>query len=232
LPREGFYPVTPAIRFLQANAGGFRIAGLGDRLLPNAAAVYGLADIRISNPFKPFSYVQTLAPVSASVRSTDHRLVKAEHPLYRLLGVRYVLAPPKTKSTSGWRAVFRDPTARVFERQEVLSRLFLPGPAETGSTLEILAIEPARVAARAFLAEKRLLASSVYQDGGWTLLLDGLPHPSITANGPFAAAWLPAGEHRVDLLYREPGLLPGLALAAAAMAGLVLKSIPLPRKKE
>ena len=41
LPRSGFYPTTPTIGFLQENAGGFRVAGLGDRLLPNAASVYG-----------------------------------------------------------------------------------------------------------------------------------------------------------------------------------------------
>jgi uncharacterized membrane protein YfhO len=56
------------------------------------------------------------------------------------------------------------------------------------------------------------------------------PHPISTANGPFVAAWLPAGEHRVDLVYRAPGLLLGLILAAAALAGLVLTSIPRSKK--
>ena len=269
LPRSGFYPTTPAIGFLQQNAGGFRVAGLGDRLLPNAAAVYGLADIRISNPLKPFSYVQALAPVSASIRSTEHILVKAEHPLYQLLGVRYVLAPPRMKSTAGWRAVFRDPAARIFERAAVLPRIFLPRSTESsgalpwtawlamnpdfaakalvspssrdrgvwtarrpeGSAVEIFAIAPARVAGRALLAEDRLLASSIYQDGGWTLLLDGRLFSTLAANGPFVAAWLPAGEHRLDLLYRAPGLIPGLALAAIAIAGLVLGTIPSPGPK-
>jgi membrane protein YfhO len=230
LPRDRFYPTTPAIQFLQEHAGGFRVAGLADRLLPNAAAVYGLADIRISNPFKPYPYVQALAPVSASVRSTEHILVKAEHPLYELLGVRYVIAPPRMTRTAGWRAVFRDPMARIYEREKVLPRLFLPGSGD--SKVDLLAIAPARLAARARLTEDRLLASSVYQDGGWTLLLDSRPHSALLANGPFAAAWLPAGEHRLDLLYRAPGLIPGLALAAAAMVSLVLAMIPVPAKRE
>ncbi len=264
LPRSGFYPTTPTLRFLQENADGFRVAGLGDRLLPNAAAVYGLADIRISNPFKPFPYVQALAPVSASLRTTEHILMKAEHPLYQLLGVRYVITPPRTKATAGWRAVRRDPGGRIFERAQALPRLFLPRSAEAPGSLpwadwlaanqdfasralvvssrerpaawtavapeeslvEILAIEPAHISARALLAEDRLLASSVYQDGGWTLLLDGRPRTTSLANGPFVAAWLPAGEHRLDLVYRAPGLIPGLVLAAIAMAGLVLGWIP------
>jgi len=264
LPRSAFYPTTPAIGFLQANAGGYRIAGLADRLRPNAASVYGLADIRISNPFKPFSYVEGLAPVSASVRATEHLLVKADHPLYQLLGVRYVIAPPRTRAVPGLRAVFRDPTARIFERAKVLPRLFLPESTTTSgalawtdwlasnpdfaaralvrpsperpadwtaaqpgeSVVEVTGIEPARITARCLLAEERLLASSVYQDGGWTVLLDGRRHRGVTANGLFVGAWLPAGEHRIDLIYRAPGFVPGLAMAAVALAGLILWLVP------
>lgn len=268
LPRSAFYPVTPVLGFLQENLQedtGYRVAGLADRLLPNTASVYGLADVRISNPFKPFSYVLAVGPVTASVRSTEHLLKKPEHPLYQLLSVRYVLAPPKMRSRPGWRAVFRDPTGRVFERRQVLPRLFLPDSTEAGtrdwrrwieenpdfalrslvfevpgrpalwtaerpgeSAVEILGIERARASARVLLAEERLLASSVYQDGGWKLLLDGRPHPLILSNGPFLAAWLPVGEHRVELVYRAPGFLLGLMLAAVAMAGMVAWAVPLP----
>jgi membrane protein YfhO len=261
LPRSAFYPVTPVLGFLQENLPentGYRVAGLGDRLLPNSATVYGLADIRVSNPFKPFTYVLAVGPVTASIRSTEHLLMKAEHPLYQLLAVRYVLGPPKMRSGPGWRAVFRDPTARVFERKQVLPRLFLPDSTEAGtrewrrwieenpdfaarslvfavpgrpavwtaerpgeSAMEILGMERARATARVLLAEERLLASSIYQDGGWKLLLDGRPHSTTLSNGPFLAAWLPAGEHRVELVYRAPGFLLGLVLAAVALVALV-----------
>ena len=256
LPRSAYYPVTPAFRFLQENADGSRIAGLANRVLPNAAAVYGLADVRISNPLKPFPYVQAVGPVSASLRTTEHILMSTEHPLYQLLGVRWVVAPPRMTSIPGLQQVFHDPTARIFERDKVLPRLFLPESTETGdawpawlganpdfaaralvppspsrpavwaaarpgeSSLQILGMEPARLAARGRLAEERLLASSVYQDGGWQLLLDGRPFPLRTADGPFLAAWLPAGDHRLELLYRAPGLIPGLGLAALALAGM------------
>ncbi|HEY2294130.1 MAG TPA: YfhO family protein [Thermoanaerobaculia bacterium] len=260
LPRSAYYPVTPLIRFLQENADGTRIAGLETRILPNAAAVYGLADVRISDPLKPFTYAQAMGPVSAAVRSTEHVLMVPEHPLYQLLGVRFVVAPPRMNSIPGLRRAFHDPTGRIFEREKVLPRLFLPASTETagdqawpawlaanpdfaaralvplsaarpavwtaarpeGSTVQILAMQPARLVARARLAEERLLASSVYQDGGWRLLLDGRPFPLETADGPFLAAWLPAGEHRVELVYRAPGFLVGLLLAAVALASLTL----------
>lgn len=255
LPRSAYYPASPLIQFLQENAGGSRVAGVANRMLPNANLVYGLADVRISNPLKPFPYVQAVSPVSTSIRLTEHILRVPEHPLYQLLGVRYVVTPPRMQSVPGLRQVFHDPTGRIFEREKVLPRLFLPESAEGAgatpwpawlatnpdfatralvpapaawtaarprdSTLEILAVQSARLKARARLAEERLLASSVYQDGGWRLLLDGRPHALQTANGPFVAAWLPAGEHRLELIYRAPGFLAGLGVVAVALAGMV-----------
>jgi Bacterial membrane protein YfhO len=260
LPRSAYYPGSPLIRFLQESSGSFRMVGLANRMLPNANLVYGLTDLRISNPLKPFPYVQAVSPVSTSIRATEQIVRVPEHPLYQLLGVRYVVTPPRMQSIPGLRQVFHDPTGRIFERDKVLPRLFLPESTEGASakpwpawlatnpdfalralvsapaawtaarpqdsTLEILAIAPARLKARARLAEQRLLASSVYQDGngqdgGWRLLLDGRLHAIETANGPFVAAWVPAGDHRVELIYRAPGFLGGLGLAALAMAGMV-----------
>ena len=54
--------------------------------------------------------------------------------------------------------------------------------------------------------------------------MDGRASPTVHANGPFVAAWLPAGRHPLTLLYRPPGWLPsclasglGLALAGALL---------------
>ncbi|MFY9821764.1 MAG: YfhO family protein [Thermoanaerobaculia bacterium] len=89
------------------------------------------------------------------------------------------------------------------------------------SDVEILRQQPARITARAELIEERLLASSLYQDQGWHLLMDGRPLSTLVANGPFLAAWLPAGTHRLEAIYRAPGLIPGLMLAALAIVGMV-----------
>jgi len=50
--------------------------------------------------------------------------------------------------------------------------------------------------------------------------MDGRPRYTLVANGPFLAAWLPAGKHRLEAIYRAPGLVPGLMLAALALAGM------------
>ncbi len=258
LPRNRFYPVTPAVAFLQQHAEGSRIAGLEEQLLPNAASVYGLADLRASNPLKPQLYVDTIAPVSLKPYSTEHTLAFEEHPIYQLLGVRWIVTPHRFRVTHGLKQVFHDSSTRIFERKRVLPILFLPESAEVPgavpwtdwiarnehfdvralvlpapgtpaawsasrpdeSTLEILRQQPARFSARANLAEGRLLATSIYQDLGWHLLVDGRPHPTLVANGPFLAAWLPAGTHRLEAIYRSPGLIPGLMLAALALTGM------------
>ena len=97
------------------------------------------------------------------------------------------------------------------------------------SRLTIEALCAAHVRLRADLAEPRLLASSHYQDGGWKLLVDRRPHSTVVADGPFLAAWLPGGEHRLDLVYRPRTLLPGCLLAALALLGGVLWWVPRPR---
>jgi hypothetical protein len=92
------------------------------------------------------------------------------------------------------------------------------GGAGAPAAVDVVALSATRIAARAALAAERLMASSVYQDGGWRVLIDGEPRPLLLANGPLVAAWLPAGDHRVELLYRPGRLVAGLALAGLALA--------------
>lgn len=111
----------------------------------------------------------------------------------------------------------------------------IPGGAEDwqasqpeASSLEVFLREPERVHARAHLAEPRLLASSVFQDGRWIVLVDGKVRRNVLADGPLVAAWLPAGEHLVDLLYRPRTFVVGLLLAALALAGAAAWWVPRP----
>ncbi len=60
--------------------------------------------------------------------------------------------------------------------------------------------------------------------------MDGERHPTLVANGPFVAAWLPAGERAVELLYRPRGLVAGALLAAGALAAALVLWLPRPGK--
>lgn len=101
------------------------------------------------------------------------------------------------------------------------------------SSLADLRFAPSHLSASAHLAESRLLVTSLYRQpgDGWRLLVDGEPAATFTANGPLLAAWLPAGEHRLDLLYRPPGLLAGCALAALGLVVFTLAWCPPPRRE-
>lgn len=103
--------------------------------------------------------------------------------------------------------------------------------APKASKLEIVAIEPEHIRARASLRERRLLASSVFQDGNWRILVDGEPHPSILVNGPFVAAWLQAGERTIDLVYRPRRFLLGMVLCGLALAVAAAWLTPPPRPR-
>ena len=115
---------------------------------------------------------------------------------------------------------------RDFRRQALVART--PGHRAdwhardtTPPKLTLTSLEPTRLTARADLAEERLLASSIYEDGGWRLLLDGARHPTTLADGPLLAAWLPPGRHDLELLYRPRPFSTGLLLAALSLATLL-----------
>jgi hypothetical protein len=261
-PRRLAYPVTPPLRFLQEHLGADRMVGLGGSVLPaNFPLIYGLNDVRIDNPSLPAAYAHTSWPLR---RRPPHRFARPGHPLYDLLGVRYVLARPGIPLP--FEPAFRHPTGWIYKRPHPLPRLFLPARAVVHrggsylewldrnpdfsrralvqaslgreknwkathprrSSLEVELPEPARVRARGRLAEPRLLASSVYQDGHWRLLAGGEPRPTVLANGPFVGAWLPAGEQRIDLLYRPRVFVAGCLLAAFALAAAAAWWVPVP----
>jgi hypothetical protein len=93
-------------------------------------------------------------------------------------------------------------------------RARLPGE----SSVAVAGVAAERIRGHASLVERRLLASSVYQDGGWHVLAGRVPVAGTLVNGAFAGAWLPPGVWDVDLIYRPPLFLAGCLLAALAVA--------------
>jgi hypothetical protein len=257
-PAALFYPRTPSIAFLEERLDPWhRVAGLGPALRPNFASVYGLADPRSSNPIKPAPYVEAIRRINRFPGRPTDGFTSPGDPLYGLLGVRFVMTAPRVRLPRPLRLVDRRPgalprlflpasaapcgagwascTEKIGDFAETAA-VRPPGMAWSavdprGSSLALGELRPAWMRARAFLAEPRLLAGSVYQDGGWRLLIDGRPQPTILANGPFVAAWLPAGEVSVDLLYRPRGFLLGMVLAALGLAAGVASWVPPPGRQ-
>ena len=266
-PRRLAYPATPPVRFVQERLGDFRMVSFGLSVLPaNFNEVYGFRDVRIDNPSRPDRYVRVVKPVMSQTIFLPS-FSRVRHPLYDLLGVRYVMTEPEFELPRPLRLVFRHPAGWVYERPRPLPLLFLPPravPFEGGdwqrwldrnadfavralvqrtpeggrwhakepeaSKLERLEIEPAQVRARVALEEPRLLASSLFQDGNWRLLVDGQPREIIAANGPFVAAWLEPKDREIELAYRPRSFLVGCLLAALALALAAAWWVPRPRR--
>jgi len=273
-PRRLAWPATPAVRFLRQHLGegpGYRFVGIGQGVYPpNFGLIHGLSDVRVDNPSMPAMYDRVTSRLRREGMVPNFH--RPGHPLFDLLGVRYVVTRPGVRFPL--KPVWRDRSAWIWERPKPLPRLFLPERAQffrggswadwletnpdfaaraliqgghregrqgrgerrkgwhartpEDAALEIVAIEPARVRARTRLPERRLLASSLFQDGHWHLFADGRPVPTLFANGPFVAAWLAPGTGAIDLVYRPPTLVAGCLLSALALAAAAAWWVPPP----
>jgi len=113
------------VRFVQERLGHFRMVSFGPNVLPaNFNEVYGFRDIRIDNPSRPDRYMRVVRPVSQGGLLPSFNRVR--HPLYDLLGVRYVMTEPDFVLPRPLRPVFRHPSGWVYERPGALPLLFLP----------------------------------------------------------------------------------------------------------
>lgn len=176
MPKSLAFPVNGPIRFLEDNLKEARMAALGRDFPPNLASLYGLSDVRVYNPMAPAEYLGHLEPILAGWWGELPELGYRGQPLYRELGVRYLLTSPGTPLPL--RPVFQDEDGWIYE---------IPDP------------QPPRV----------------YQDGGWRVLVDGMP-VAAAKDGPFLA--VPPGEN-VETLYRPGAFLLGCLLAALGLAG-------------
>jgi hypothetical protein len=269
-PRRVAFPQTPAMRFVADRLDGGRLVGMGAVLPANFAQAYDLADVRVQGPSRPSPYVhllETLRVPGVNRLGRMYRLAGPAHPLWDLLGVRYVLSRPQLRLALP--AAHRDEAICVWERPSWLPRLFLPretearrgrawpdwlasnpdfarralveaGPGERArrrwrarrpaeGRLELSLAEPEWMRARSSAPERRLLASSVLALPGWSVLIDRRPVALALTNGIFVGAWLPPGEHRVELLYRPVSWLAGGLLAAAGAALALSLVVPPPR---
>jgi hypothetical protein len=97
-----------------------------------------------------------------------------------------------------------------------------PAPAHE---VEILSYEPNRIELKAMTEQNGLLWLSEIWYPAWKAYVDGKPTRILRADYSFRAIELPAGKHRVELVYRSDyfriGALLSLLTLAVAIAGIV-----------
>ncbi|HYG62763.1 MAG TPA: hypothetical protein VEL74_09300 [Thermoanaerobaculia bacterium] len=236
MPRRLALPVTPPLELLReslaedrAGLTGLRMAALGRALPPNLASLYGLPDARVYNPMAPQAYVEVTAPITAAWWGELPEFGAPDHPLYPRLGVRYLMTEPGERLPAPWRLTLEDAGAWIWEHPRALPRLFLEGRGR--GALRITRLKSAWITARVRPREGGLLDSSLYQDGGWRLLVDRRLRPGHPNGGPFVVAELPEGARRVDLVYRPRAFLLGCLLAPLGLALAAALSVPPPGRR-
>ena len=113
MPQRLANVVNGPIRFLQNNLQGNRMAALGRDFPPNLALLYGLSDARVYNPMAPAEYLRHLEPILVGWWGEMPELGNPGHPLYRELGVRYLLTAPGVQLPL--RPVFQDQDGWIYE---------------------------------------------------------------------------------------------------------------------
>ncbi len=236
MPARLAFPRPLPLALPAGRPGGDRIAALGRGLPPNLASLYGLTDARIYNPVAPAAYLALLAPITNAWWGEMPELGSPGDPLYRRLGVGYLLVAPGERPPLPWTLLVADPSGWVYRRTDAWPRLYLAdgaGAEPRPGRLAVTSFEDAEIAARARIdGGGPVLVGSLYQDGGWRLLVDGcqvaeplqgrllaaplrLPGSSDRPRSPPNA---PHAELRLDLLYRPRAFLAGMVAAALACA--------------
>jgi hypothetical protein len=228
MPPRLAFPRTAALRGIHYGLAirtirGFRMGALGDVLPPNLAGLYDLCDVRIVSPMAPQEYVDFLKPITAGDRG---ELGAPADPLYQRLGVRFLLTRLDAKLLPPWGRIFADRTAALWEKIETLPLFFIAAPRPAGGVLTV-SIEDTWISGVAELRRRQWLGTSVYQDGGWLLLLNREPHRTVL-DATFVASRLPRGTSRLDLLYRPAGFVWGSILAALGMVAGMTWLVPRP----
>jgi hypothetical protein len=221
LPLGRLYPETPAVRFLQERSG--RIAATGAVLRPNAAMVYGLADVRGDDTVKSARWARFEAErLGAGHPHYFTPIRRWDAPWLDALGVRWVLTgpgepPPAAGARAGWRLAHDGADARVWERAGPLPRAWW-AEGGAGGRAEVTAEEPGRIALSWAAPERGLLVVSEGYAPGWSARTAGARAPvRAAAEGVLLAVELGPGEGELELVYRPAGIGPGAAASAAAL---------------
>ena len=126
-PEKLFYPDIPILRHIKEDAQTpFRIVGLHFAFLPDAAALYGLEDVRgyEAMTFKRLyeTYPLWCKPQDASF----NRVFETSPPFLSMMNVKYALGSLDPQPNEQWKLALQDRNSRLLENTRVLPRAFIP----------------------------------------------------------------------------------------------------------
>ena len=127
LPSHVFYPRIPLIRAIPRDSKEpFRVAGEHFVLIPDSAAIYQLEDPR-GYEAMTFARLADTYPVWSIPQPVSFNAIgDLQPPFLSFLNIKYAIVPLPVKVTEGWRELFKDRSAKLFENTRVLPRAFVP----------------------------------------------------------------------------------------------------------
>lgn len=230
---------TPLLDRLRSEPGEFRILPLHTFLPPESATTYALEDIRGYDALAPRGWRERRREIGRFIRTPT--VTDAIEPWDLAPGgkgldfwnVRYLLLHPRFDfGAEMFRArlgldleeIYSGPDGKILLNRRALPRARLDAAGE----VRVEQRRPAswRLAVDAETAARLTVANPFFP--GWTARIDGKPAPFSARPGEPLEIDVPAGRHRVDLLYRPASFRTGCAVALVSALALFLVVFRLP----
>lgn len=222
---EDLRTTTPLLRRLQADSDAFRILPLHTFLSPDSATLYGLDDVRGYDALGPLDWRRELEKMGRVVRLPTQFEVLEPWDLVPggaaldEWNVRYLLLHPhfgfgaaelNARKGLDLEEVYAGPDGRILRNRRARPRARLAGPGR----VEVESRHPGRWAFRVEAGGPDVLTVADPMFPGWAARLDGRAVDLPEEPGLPMRVAVPAGTHRVDLLYRPASFRWGAAVAA------------------
>jgi hypothetical protein len=216
-----FRPPLPIVDALRAHAPRepFRVAGLNWTLLPNAAAQYGLEDVRGSDPMAFADYDRYLQRFTiAEAGSWVRRIIDPNRPELAFLNVRFLLADPDTLPGGRWRLIYRGIDGTLWENPAALPRFF----ARAADVRNLRSTAPGEFAMTVVSPGSTLVESSEPLGPGRRVYIGGRRVPMRHIDNAFIGFDVPAGESDVRVVYRPMTFYASCVLAMVAIIAMAV----------
>ncbi len=241
-PPESLSRSTPLLDRLRSEPGVFRVLPLHTFLPPESATAYGLEDVRGYDALGPRGWRERRREIGRFTRTPTVTDVVEPWDLapggkgLDFWNVRYLLLHPGFEfGAEAFRRnlgldleeIYSGPDGRILLNRRAQPRARLAG----AGRVEIEERLPAswRLAVDAEAATRLTVANPFFP--GWTARIDGEPAALTARPGEPLELAVPAGLHRVELIYRSASLIAGLGVALASVLALFLAWFRLARRE-
>jgi len=225
-----YRPQLPIVEALKkvAPREPFRIVGHDWTFLPNASALYGLEDIRGSDPMSWAPYTTFLNPLTAQDKqgADVQRVIRIDDPAIDHLNVAFLMTDPGLAvPMDHWRSVYSGPDGNLYENRRFISRFFPEDGNDQPLAIGSGSLEVRRLSSRSFRINVHALqplriGSSEPALPGWVVRRGDERLPIRRGRDPFVGFDVPAGESQVTVRYEPPSFL--LSCLASVIGALCL----------